>query len=155
MDFEQEFNRMMSTFKNDVFEAFEEEFGKVVETSMVDAVEEVVYKKYNPQKYVRRRTATGGLQNKESIKPEFEYGDSEIVAKVKNKATWRDNANRKDNLDEAIVEGTMFPKSHMNYKTLKRPFYDDPQDGVLKRIQNSEKEMDKRIRDKMIKNGWG
>ena len=156
MGFDKEFDMIMATFKKEIFDAFEEEFSEIVKPAMIDAVEEVVYNRYEPKKYIdRRRTREGGLQNEKSITPEFERKDKEIVATVKNKATWRNEKNRTDSLDSAIVEGTMFPKTHVNYKKLKRPFYDDPKYGVIKQVQNSEKELEKRIKQKMINNGWG
>lgn len=156
MDFEKEFNALMSSFKQDIFDAFEKEFSEIAKSAMTDAVEEVVYNRYEPKRYIdRRRTKDGGLQNEKSITPIFERKDKEVVATVRNKATWRNETNRHDSLDEAIIEGTMFPQGHTHYKKLKRPFYDDPRNGVVKKIENSENELEKRIQDKMTKNGWG
>lgn len=156
MDFQDEFEEFLKSFKDDLFDAFEEEFSEVVQEAMTEAVEQVVYQRYKPKRYTdRRRTKEGGLQNEKSITPTFERNGKEIVATVRNKATWRNETNRQEPLDEAIVEGTMFPKRHSNYGVLKRPFYDDPQDGVMKKISNSEGGLEKNIKDKMIAKGWG
>lgn len=156
MSFDKEFDMIMAMFKQDVFDAFEEEFTEVAKESMVDAVEEVVYNRYQPKKYIdRRREKEGGLQNEKSITPEFERDGNKIVVTVRNKATWRNEKNRRESLDEAIIEGTMFPQGHVNYKKLKRPFYDDPSNGVIKKIESSEKDLEQKIKEKMIKNGWG
>lgn len=156
MSFEREFEQFLESFKDDLFDTFEKEFTEVAKEAMTEAVEEVVYKRYQPKRYTdRRRTKDGGLQNEKSITPSFERKNKEVVATIRNKATWRNETSRKEPLDEAVIEGTMFPKSHYNHNKLKRPFYDDPQHGVMRKIERSESELEKNIKKKMITNGWG
>lgn len=155
MSFEKEFDVLMATFKKELFDTFEEEFTEIAKSAMTNAVEDVVYKQYEPKQYKRRRTDDGGLQNEKSITPEFVRGNTEVKAKVRNKAVGVKDL-RGQYIDSAIVDGSMFPKGFFGKgKTLKRPFYDDPQKGVMRNIERSEKELQKRIEEQMKKNGWG
>lgn len=153
MSTEQDFNKFLEKFKKDIFDSFENELDKIVKPNMKDAVQKVIYDKYEPQGYERRKTKLGGLQHKDNIAPTYKRDKDIITANIRNKAKGVNDL-KNEFLDEHLHDGTMFPEGHYKYKKLKRQLYDDPTNGMIRRIKNNEKLLTKQIDNKMKTKGW-